>query len=373
MANKDRVKQLFLDLLKINTPSKNERPMADFIKAKLESLGLDVEEDDAGEKIGGSAGNIIASLKGNKPGAKAIFLGGHIDTVEPTDKLNIVIDGDEIRSDGTTILGADDKAGIAAIIEALQSVIENGTAHGDVQVIFNVAEEIGLCGSRAIDRSKIKAKYGYIFDMDRPAAGITVSAPSHENVFVEIRGVAAHAGMNPENGVSAIIAASNAISKMKLGRIDFETTANVGVIEGGKARNIVPDLVNIKAEARSRDEAKLAAQVEHMKTTFEREAEAIGAKAIVTLDHEYNAYRWSEDDDIIKLASKASHKIGIEPVYSDGGGGSDANIYNSYGISCVVLGTGYDGAHSASEKILVSDLAIAADYAKALIETAAEG
>jgi tripeptide aminopeptidase len=373
MTNKNRIKQLFLERLKINTPSKKERPMADFIKARLESLGLEVEEDDVAEQIGGDAGNIIACLKGNKPGTRAIFLGGHIDTVEPTDKLNIIIDGDEICSDGTTILGADDKAGIAAIIEALESVIESKTAHGDIQVIFNVAEEIGLCGSRAMDRSKIKAEYGYIFDMGRPAAGITVSAPSHVNMFVEVRGVASHAGMDPEHGVSAIAAASSAISKMKLGRIDFETTANVGVIEGGKARNIVPDLVRIKAEARSRDEAKLAAQVEHMKTVFESEAEAIGAKAIVTLDHEYNAYRWHEGDEIIKLASRACRRVGIEPVYSDGGGGSDANVYNSCGIPCVVLGTGYDGAHSTTEKILISDLAAAARYAESLIETATEG
>lgn len=372
MANKERVKQLFLDMLEINTPSKQERPMADFLKAKIESLGLEVEEDDAAEKIGGNAGNIIAFLKGSKPGAVPIFFGGHIDTVESTDKLKVIIDGDEIRSDGTTILGADDKAGISAIIEGIQTVIESGSAHGDIQIILNVAEEIGLCGSKVMDKNKIKAKFGFIFDMDKPVAGITVSAPSHTNLFIDVKGVASHAGMAPEKGVSAIVAASNAISKMKLGRIDFETTANVGVIEGGKARNIVPDMVKIKAEARSLNEDKLTAQVEHMKNVFETEAAAMGAEAMVTLDHEYSTYRWNENDDIVKLAAKASEKIGIEPALRDSGGGSDSNNFNALGIPCVVIGTGYDGAHSTSERASINDIVTAADYVIALIQTAAE-
>ncbi|MHB9035336.1 MAG: M20/M25/M40 family metallo-hydrolase [Armatimonadota bacterium] len=372
MANKERVTQLFLDLLKINSPSKHEREVADFIKAKLQSLGFEVEEDDAGEKIGGDTGNIIAFKSGTAHGAKAIFLGGHIDTVEPTDKLNLVIDSDEVRSDGTTILGADDKAGIAAIIEGIESVLETGVPHGDIQIILNVAEEIGLTGSRAMDCSKIKAGLGYIFDTQKPAAGITVSAPSHANLLVDIKGRAAHAGMAPEQGVSAIVAASNAISKMKLGRIDSETTANVGVIGGGKARNIVPDLVQIKAEARSRDEAKLEAQVSHMKSVFETEAAAIGASANVSVQREYASYRWSENDEVVKLAVAACGKIGIEPAFLDGGGGSDANNFNAAGIPCVVVGVGYDGAHSSSERISLEDLATAATFAQALLETAAQ-
>jgi tripeptide aminopeptidase len=334
-------------------------------------MGFVVEEDDAGEKIGGDTGNIIALKKGSAPSAKAIFLGGHIDTVEPTDKLNVIIDGDEVRSDGTTILGADDKAGLAAIIEGIESVLESGSAHGDIQVVFNVAEEIGLAGSRAMEHSKIKAGLGYIFDTQKPAGGITVSAPSHANLMVEIKGRAAHAGMAPEHGVSAISAASNAISKMKLGRIDSETTANVGVIEGGKARNIVPDLVTIKAEARSRDESKLDAQVEHMKSVFESEAAAMGASAVVTSQREYVAYRWSAEDEVVKLAVAACEELGIEPTFMEGGGGSDANIFNEAGIPCVVIGVGYDGAHSACEHISVNDLAASAAYAQALIETAA--
>ena len=279
--NRDRVTNTFLDLAKINSPSKNERKAVDYAKEKLISLGFSVEEDNAGEKIGGNAGNIIAFKRGSAPDAKAIFLSCHLDTVEPTESLKIIQDGAIISSDGTTILGADDKAGAAAVLEAVESISEDSFPHGDLQVIFSVSEEIGLLGARALDRTRIKADLGYIFDTEKPVAGITVSAPSHETMTIEIIGRAAHAGIAPEKGVSAIIAASRAISKMKLGRIDSETTANVGVIEGGKARNIIPEFVAIKAEARSRDEDKLKAQIDHMLHMFEIEAAAVGARVNV--------------------------------------------------------------------------------------------
>lgn len=370
MINKDRVKQTFLDLVAINSPSKHERAVADYIKPRLQAMGFTVCEDDAGERTGGDTGNIIATKKGTVPG-KRIFLGGHMDTVEPTDRLNVVMDGDEIRTDGSTILGADDKGGLTAVLEGLRSIIEDGKPHADIQIIFNVSEEIGLLGSRSMDYSAIHADYGFVFDTQRPVCCITWSAPSHVNLLIEITGVAAHAGMAPEKGVSAIIAASNAISKMKLGRIDPETTANVGVIEGGKARNIVPDRVSIKAEARSRDESKLAAQVEHMKSVFEDEAAKIGAKAEVTTQQEYWTYRWTENDEIVKLAASAVRRVGLEPSFIEGGGGSDANVFNKAGIPALVIGVGYDGAHSSSEHVTVSDLAKCAEFVAALIEAAA--
>lgn len=372
MIDKERIKEIFLDLVSINSPSKHERGVADYLKPKLEAMGFMVREDDAGERTGGDTGNIIALKKGTVPGGKRIFLGGHMDTVEPTDKLNIVMEGDEIRSDGTTILGADDKGGLTVILEGIRSVIEDGKPHADIQVIFNVSEEIGLLGSREMDHSSIQADYGFIFDTQRPVCGITWSAPSHVNMLVEITGRAAHAGMAPEKGVSAIVAASNAISKTKLGRVDPETTANVGVIEGGKARNIVPDRVSVKAEARSRDESKLAAQVEHMKSVFEEEAAKLGAKADVTVEREYWTYRWTENDDIVKLAVAAVRRIGLDPAFIDGGGGSDANVYNRAGIPALVIGVGFDGAHSSSEHVAVSDLAKCAEFVAALIETAGE-
>jgi tripeptide aminopeptidase len=217
----------------------------------------------------------------------------------------------------------------------------------------------------------VKGALGYVFDSGTPTAGIVVSAPSHENMIVEIIGRAAHAGIAPEEGVSAIVAASNAISKMTLGRIDAETTANVGVIQGGKARNIIPDKVTIRAEARSRCEVKLVSQVEHMKKLFEEEAAKIGARAEVKSIREYTAFRWTESDEVVKVASAACRRIGIEPQLVDGGGGSDANVFNLGGVPSVVIGVGYEHPHSSSERMAVADLVKSAEYAQAIIEVAA--
>jgi len=373
MVDKDRVYATFLELLRINSPSRKERGVADYVKSRLGETGFEVEEDDSGTKIGGTAGNVIALKKGTKSGARAIFLCCHMDTVEPTDKLKITTENGIVRSDGSTILGADNKAGIAAVLEGVGAFLRTGLPRGDVQVLFDVAEEVGLLGAKSMDRAKIKGELGYVLDTGAPVAGIVVSAPSHESIRVEIEGRAAHAGLEPEKGVSAIVAASNAISKMKLGRIDFETTANVGVIEGGKARNIVPDRCSIKCEARSRNEEKLVRQVEHMRRTFEEEASTIGARANVETTREYSAFRFTKDDEVVKLAAEAARRIGIEPELQDGGGGSDANVFNAAGIPSVVLGVGYHDPHTPAESIAVDDLVKAAELVASLIQTAAEG
>lgn len=372
MINTERVTQTFLDLVHISSPSRHERGVADYVKVKLAELGLEVEEDDAGSKIDGDAGNVFAFLRGKAEDATPIFLSCHMDTVEPTESIRVVSEGDLIKTDGSSILGADDKAGIAAVLEGIADVLERGVPHGDVQVLFSVSEEVGLCGARNMDPSKIRGKMGYVFDTERPVAGLTISAPTHDSMTIEIHGKAAHAGIAPEKGISAIVAASNAISNMKLGRIDAETTANIGTIEGGKARNIVADLVTIRAEARSRNNEKLDEQIKHMKDTFEQEALKIGAEVIFTHDREYSTYRWSSEDAVVKLGMAASQRIGIEPVFLEGGGGSDANIYSSIGVPALVVGTGYTGAHSTSEEISVSDLTKTAEFAAALIECAAQ-
>lgn len=372
MINKDRLNKTFLELVKINSPSRSERGVADYVKSKLTSLGFDVKEDDAGKNINGNAGNIIASIKGSVAGGEKIFFCSHMDTVEPTDKINVIFDGEAFRTDGNTILGADDKAGIAAILEGIQSVLDSGTPHGDLLVIFCVSEETGLFGAKALDLSKIDAKMGYVFDTGKPPLGITISAPSHENIKIEVIGKASHAGIAPEEGVSAIVAASRAIAKMNLGRIDEETTANIGIIEGGKARNIVPDHVTIKAEARSRSEDKLIAQVEHMKRTFEEEAAAMGAKVNIQSQREYSTFHWSEDDDVVKLAMAALRKQGIDPSFHEGGGGSDANVFNAAGLPTVLIGMGYESIHSPSEFITADNLAKAAEFVSSLVEVAAK-
>ncbi len=369
MINHERLIRTFLDLVRINSPSKQERSVADYLKPKLVALGFNVEEDDAGQKIGGDCGNIIAARSGSSETGLRLFFSAHMDTVEPTEGLEPVITEDGIiKSNGKTILGADCKAGVAAVLEAAESAIEQNVPFRSIQILFSVAEEVGLLGARELDPDKIVADVGYVFDTEKPVAGIVTSAPSHENFLVKVLGKAAHAGIHPEEGVSAIIAASRAISRMKLGRIDEETTANVGVISGGKARNIIPDEVTIRAEARSRNAEKLVAQVDHMVETFRDAAHEMGADVEIGVKREYTAYRWTADDAPIKLALEAGHAMGIEPELVEGGGGSDANVFNEKGVPAVVIGVGYEGAHSREERISIDDLVATSEFALSLIK-----
>ena len=369
MINEERLIDLFLRLIKTSTPAKQERPVVDMLRPILEELGFAVEEDDAGQKIGGNAGNLIAYKEGTSKTGHRIFFSSHIDTVAPTTDLLPQISDGIIRTNGNTILGSDDKAGIAAIIEAIRIVEEQKIPFRSIQVLFDVSEETGLLGAKHLDRNKIKADFGYVFDTGKPVAGIVISAPSHENFYVKFRGKAAHAGVEPEAGINAIVAASKAIAKMKIGRIDSETTANVGVIKGGQARNIVAEEVEVSAEARSRNEEKLKQQVEHMTQCFHEGASEVGAEVEIRTVREYNAFRFTADDPVVKMALEAGRRINIEPELVEGGGGSDANIFNSYGLPAVVVGVGYDDPHASTERISIADMVTATRFAVALVET----
>jgi len=372
MVNEQRLVDLFLKLVGISTTAKHERPLVDFLRPILEELGFHVLEDDAGEKIGGDAGNLIAYKDGPSKAGRSIFLCAHMDTVQPTDKLVPRIEGGIIRSNGASILGADDKAGIAAIVEAMRVVEERNIPFRSVQLLFDVSEETGLLGAKNLDKRKIRAEFGYVFDAQQPVGALVVAAPSHQNFTVTFMGKAAHAGVAPEQGVSAIVAAARAISRMRLGRIDFETTANVGAIRGGQARNIVPEEVEVLAEARSRNEEKLAAQVEHMRQCFQEGAAETGASVDIRVAREYSAFRFSPEDPVVKMAIAAGRRIGIEPELQEHGGGSDANVFNQHRIPTVVVGVGYDKAHSSEEYIAVKDLVACARFAASLVEESAE-
>ena len=234
MVNKDRLIDTFLRLGAINSPSGNEGAIADVLEGDLRALGFDVVRDRAGEKIGGNTGNLIGSKKGNVPDALPILLCAHMDTVTPTVGWGYEMDGDYIRSEGNMILGADDKAGIAVILEALKIIEEQGIPHGDIQVLFSIAEETGLWGAKHLDHSLVTSQCAFVYDMGRPVGSITVSAPSHDNILATFKGKASHAGASPEKGINAIVAAGKAIAAMNVGRIDKETTANVGIISGGQ-------------------------------------------------------------------------------------------------------------------------------------------
>ena len=371
MVDRRRLVDTFLRLGAINSPSKAEKALADVLELDLRALDFEVVRDKAGEKAGGDTGNLVATKKGVVSGAVPIMFSAHMDTVMPTENWGYTTDGDVVRSSGSTILGADDKAGIAAILEAMRVIQENGIRHGDIQVVFSIGEEIGLLGAKHLDYGLITAKCTFVYDMGKPVGCVTVAAPAHDNIVAKIRGKAAHAGARPEDGVNAIVVASKAIANMKLGRVDRETTANVGIIHGGTARNVVPEFCEVKGEARSRNDEKLDAQARHMVEAFQDAAAEMGANVEVEVERSYQAYRLSQKDDVVRIAVTAARRVGIEPELHETGGGSDASVFNTRGLPATVIGVGYDKAHSTEEYLPIPDFAKSAEMAVAIVETAA--
>lgn len=372
MINKQRMLAEFYELVKIKCSSRDEREIADVLKAKLAALGCTVTEDDCGDKIGGSAGNVIAYLKGTTEKSPVIFLSAHMDCVEPCGNIEPVLKDGIITSKGDTVLGSDDKAGVEAILEALRYIKDNQLPHGDVQIIFTICEEGGLLGSRFIDKANLKADFGYVMDSSGAPGEIIVEAPGQNKITAVIHGKKAHAGIAPENGINAIVLAGKALAEIKYGRIDSETTANIGIIKGGNATNIVPDKVEVFCEARSRNNEKLDVQTKSMVETFEKVAAANGGKAEVEVKRSYDAYVLSPDAPVVALAVKAAEKAGLKPVLKGTGGGSDANNFSSYGIPATVLGVGMTKVHTNEEYIKEEDLYGTAELVVALITTVAE-
>jgi len=366
MVNRQRMVEEFLELVRIDSLTFKEKEMVECLKTKLKSMCIEAKEDNAGEKIGGNAGNLICKIEGSK-NVPAVLLMAHMDTVEPGIGKKPVVDGKIIRTDKSTILGGDDVAGIECILEAVRVLKEDKMSHGDIYIVFTVAEEGGLWGAKNLDVSKINAKFAFVMDDAGSIGHVAVVAPAQNKIDITIYGKAAHAGMEPEKGVSAIQIAAQAISGMKLGRIDNETTANIGVIGGGQATNIICDKIEIKAEARSRDMEKLKVQTEHMKDCFDRAANRFGGKVVFESEMLYPAFSISQDDDIIKILEKASKKAGIELKPEATGGGSDTNIINSKGIKTVDVSVGMDKVHSVEEQICIDDLVKAADFLVSII------
>jgi tripeptide aminopeptidase len=355
MINKQRLLDEFLELVKIDSPSSKEGAIAKVLVEKLEKLGCEVEIDNAGKVMGAESGNIIATFKGNRPGRKILF-SSHMDTVSPGIGVKPIIEDGIIKSDGTTVLGSDDKAGIAAILEGIRTIKENDIKHSDIQVVFSIWEEGGLYGAKNLDYSKIDSDYAFVLDSGGSPGEIIVKAPAQDSIKVKIIGKPAHAGLQPENGISAIMVASRAIENMKLLRIDEETTANIGIIKGGEATNIVMPELEIVAEARSLNEAKLDAQTQHMVETFKKAAKDFSAEIEISTDRAYTPLNVDENDEIVILAKKAFSNMAIEGYTASTGGGSDTNIFAKNGIKAVNLGIGMKNAHTLEEYISIEDL-----------------
>lgn len=366
MINRQRMVEEFLELVKIDSLTFKEKEMAECLKTKLNNMGFDVEEDDTGIKIGGNSGNLICKIEGDKK-VPSVLLMAHMDTVSPGIGKKPIVDGNYIRTDGNTILGGDDVAGIECILEAVRVLKENNLPHGDIFIVFTVAEEGGLWGVKNLDIRKIDAKYAFVMDNGGSIGHVAVNAPAQNKIDIIITGKAAHAGMEPEKGISAIQIAAAAISNMKLGRIDDETTANIGIISGGQATNIICDKIEIKAEARSRDMKKLEMQTEHMKGCFFDAAQKFGGKVEYKSELLYPSFSISEQDDIIKILRKASKKAEVELVLEATGGGSDTNIINSRGIKAVDISVGMDKVHTVEEQICIDDLVKAAEFLVSII------
>ncbi len=373
MINRQRLVDTFLMLANINSPTYNELEIANLLEKELPKLGFEVEVDDTAEKTGSNTGNLIAKKQGSIANALPIMFSVHMDTVASTEGLEYKIDeNDVIHSVGNTILGADDKAGIAAIMECMKALQENSIPHGNIEIVFSVAEESGLHGARHLDISKIESKCCFVYDIGSPVGSIAVAAPTHDNIKATVKGKAAHAGANPENGINAIYAASKAIASMNLGKIDEETTANIGIINAGTATNIVPDLCIIQGEARSRNSSKLDAQIQHMKDAFQKAAEETGASIDVDVVRSYVGYRIKDSDPAFQIAVEAAKRAGINLHIQETGGGSDANVYNLKGISSIPIGIGYENPHSSKETVAIDDLVLSAKMAVEIVKIASE-
>ncbi|MEI4770818.1 M20/M25/M40 family metallo-hydrolase [Psychrobacillus sp. FJAT-51614] len=369
----NRLIEEFFELVKIDSETKHEEIIAPILISKLEELGFSVVQDDAHTRNGHGAGNIIATLKGQKSEADTIYFTVHMDTVVPGKGIQPVLKEDGyIYSDGTTILGADDKAGIAALFEAIKRLKEENIAHGDIQVVITAGEESGLVGAKELDPALITAKYGYAIDSDGAVGGIVTAAPFQSKLWTTIKGRTAHAGVAPEKGISAITLASKAISAMKLGRIDGETTANIGRFEGGQATNIVCDEVHILSEARSINKEKLDAQVAHMVQIFAETAANNGGSAETETELMYPGFHFEEDHHVVQVAKRAVERIGRTADIKRSGGGSDANVIAGFGIPTVILSVGYEEIHTTNERMPVLELEKLADLLVEIVRVAAE-
>jgi tripeptide aminopeptidase len=358
----------FLELVQIDSETKYETEVAKVLKQKFTELGLDVFEDNTTSKTGHGAGNLICTLKGTKDGVAPIYFTSHMDTVVPAKGVKPSVKDGYVVTDGTTILGADDKAGIAVMLETIRVLKEQNIQHGDIQFVITVGEESGLVGAKAIDPALLKAKFGYALDSDEKVGNVVVAAPTQAKVKAVIYGKTAHAGVAPEKGVSAITIAAKAIAKMPLGRIDKETTANIGRFEGGSATNIVCDRVDILAEARSLVPEKMEEQVQKMKKAFESVAEQMGGKAEVSVEVMYPGFKFAAGDQVVEIAKKAAAKIGRPCELQKSGGGSDANVFNGYNIPTVNLAVGYEEIHTTNERIPVEELYKLSEMTLAIIE-----
>lgn len=375
MINKKRMTDYFLNLVRIDSLSREELEVARFLIPDLEVLGAKVRIDDAAGKIGGNVGNVIACFPGTLAG-ESVLLSAHMDTVVPGRGIKPVQDGKRIRTDGTTILGGDDKSGISIIMEVMRILKEKNIPHPPVEVVFTVCEEDGLVGAKHLDPDGLKSRNGLVLD-SCSADSLYIRGPAADRVTFTVHGLSSHAGISPEEGISAIRVASEGIAKMKLGRVDSETTANIGLIEGGKAVNIIPDRVVVKGEARSLVEAKLDKQSAHMaeclreaakKHSVIRDGQEIRACVEEKIVRDYPKMSLGKDAPVVSWVEAAAKALDVSVSCRDTGGGCDANVFNGFGMNIANLGTGMREIHTVNEYLILSEFYQTADVVLRMLQ-----
>lgn len=376
MINRERIKNFLIELIKIDSLSRCEYDVAMRLKRELEELGAEVSIDNAGDKVGGNVGNLIAKFPGNSSKSQPLLLSAHMDTVVPGEGIKPILDGDILRTDGTTVLGGDDKSGVAIICEVLRVIKENGLPCSAIDVVFTICEEAGLIGAKCLDIASLRARTGLVLDSDSVGFLFT-RAPAANRMEFRVHGLEAHAGVCPEKGINAIKVAADGIAQMKLGRIDHETTANIGVVEGGMAVNIVPNQVILKGEARSHEPDKLKEQTEHMQRCLEQAAAKYSleldgkhyqARVEAKIERDYDRMNVPESAPIVQLVHAAARNLNLDVKTHATGGGCDANVFNQKGLVVANLGTGMRDIHTVNEWLDLKDLYLSAQMVLEIVK-----
>ena len=366
-----RVLATFFDLVRIDSPSGAENEVADYCERLLASCGATVVRDGSAKVTGSDTGNLFATLPGTAPGLTLVF-SGHMDCVQPCIGVEPVVSDGIVSSAGETVLGADDKAGLAAILELFRRLAEDGRPHPELRVVLTVSEELGLVGAKALDRALLAGELCLVLDADGPPGNIIVSSPTHYTYEAVFRGRSAHAGVEPEAGISAIAMAARAIAAIPHGRLDDKTTANVGTIAGGRANNVVAETATVTGECRSRDRQRVEELRAEIERAMREAAERAGGELDLRWMLEYEGITFAEDDPRLGLVVRACERAGITPRTVPTGGGSDGNILAADGIPTIVLSCGMTAVHSTSETLRVADLDAMVALLEALVAEALE-
>jgi tripeptide aminopeptidase len=365
------VVSLFTDLAATPSPSGEEGEVSGVVESYLQALGIEVVRDDAGRKVGSNTGNLLARLNPTaRNGGVPIFLCAHLDTVPSSGPIRPIVVEGIVRNDAATILGADNKAAVAVMLEAVKTVVTTELPHAGIELLFTVKEETGSEGVKVFEVTKLRARTGFVYDHSGPIGGVVVAAPYHATLRMDFTGRAAHAGINPEDGRSAVVALAQTIASLTLGRVDNETTANIGVIKGGTACNVVPDRSQLVGEARSRNKTRLAAFVDEMVQTSRTAASLAGCEVQIEVEPTYPGYRFERAALPVQIALAGLKNAGFEAWTFETDGGTDANLLNGRGLECLNLSNGMMQPHTPSEHIAISDLEAMVGVTLSLVEAA---